>query len=276
MNNALIPLEDTWLDVVKKAVRGLHFPEGKLESQSGLSAGTLGKILSGQLWVEDLRRLAPTLGLNPTRLNDLAIGRYHPGMIRLPEGIAMFTTPWHDFEVHSYLVWDPNQSGRGKEAVAFDTGSDASEMLSFLVSNHLNLEHVFLTHGHGDHVFDLDRIIEKTKASALQGDREETPGVQLFTPGKTFRIGSLEIETRSTWGHAKGGVTYVIKGLEKPVAIVGDAIFAGSMGGGIVSYAACLETNREEILSLPPETLICPGHGPLTTVALENLHNPFF
>lgn len=276
MNNALIPLEDTWLDVVKKAVRGLHFPEGELESQSGLSAGTLGKILSGQLWVEDLRRLAPTLGLNPTRLNDLAMGRYHPGMIRLPEGIAMFTTPWHDFEVHSYLVWDPNQSGRGKEAVAFDSGSDASEMLSFLVSHHLNLEHVFLTHGHGDHVFDLDRIIEKTKASALQGDREETPGVQLFTPGKTFRIGSLEIETRSTWGHAKGGVTYVIKGLEKPVAIVGDAIFAGSMGGGIVSYAACLETNREEILSLPPETLICPGHGPLTTVALENLHNPFF
>jgi glyoxylase-like metal-dependent hydrolase (beta-lactamase superfamily II) len=173
-------------------------------------------------------------------------------------------------------VWDPNRSGRRKEAVAFDTGSDASEMLSFLVSHHLNLEYVFLTHGHGDHVFDLDRIIEKTKASALQGDREETPGVQLFTPGKTFRIGSLEIETRSTWGHAKGGVTYLIKGLEKPVAIVGDAIFAGSMGGGIVSYAACLETNREEILSLPPETLICPGHGPLTTVALENLHNPFF
>jgi glyoxylase-like metal-dependent hydrolase (beta-lactamase superfamily II) len=276
MDNALIPLEDTWLDVVKKAVRGLHFSEGELETQSGLSAGTLGKILSGQLREEDLRSLAPTLGLNPTRLNDLAMGRYHPGMIRLPEGIAMFTTPWHDFEVHSYLAWDPNRSGRGNKAVAFDTGSDASEMLSFLVSHHLNLEHVFLTHGHGDHVFDLDRIIEKTKASALQGDREETPGVQQFTPGKTFRIGSLEIETRSTWGHAKGGVTYLIKGLEKPVAIVGDAIFAGSMGGGIVSYAACLETNREEILSLPPETLICPGHGPLTTVALENLHNPFF
>jgi len=276
MDNALIPLEDTWLDVVKKAVRGLHFSEGELETQSGLSAGTLGKILSGQLREEDLRSLAPTLGLNPTRLNDLAMGRYHPGMIRLPEGIAMFTTPWQDFEVHSYLAWDPNRSGRGNKAVAFDTGSDASEMLSLLVSHHLNLEHVFLTHGHGDHVFDLDRIIEKTKASALQGDREETPGVQQFTPGKTFRIGSLEIGTRSTWGHAKGGVTYLIKGLEKPVAIVGDAIFAGSMGGGIVSYAACLETNREEILSLPPETLICPGHGPLTTVALENLHNPFF
>ena len=276
MNNAPIPLEDTWLDVVKKAVRGLHFPEGELETQSGLSAGTLSEILSGQLREEDLWSLAPTLGLNPTRLNDLAMGKYHPGMIRLPEGIAMFTTPWQDFEVHSYLAWDPNRSGRGNKAVAFDTGSDASEMLSFLVSHHLNLEHVFLTHGHGDHVFDLDRIIEKTKASALQGDREETPGVQQFTPGKTFRIGSLEIETRSTWGHAKGGVTYLIKGLEKPVAIVGDAIFAGSMGGGIVSYAACLETNREEILSLPPETLICPGHGPLTTVALENLHNPFF
>ncbi len=276
MNNRLIPLEDTWLDVVRKAVRGLHFPEGELEKKSGLSAGSLGEILSGHLREEDLRKLAPTLGLNPTRLIDLAEGRYHPGGIPLPEGIAMFTTPWHDFEGHSYLAWDPNQSSGVRTAAAFDTGSDASEMLSFVESHHLDLGQVFLTHGHGDHVFDLDRILEKTIASALQGDREETPGVQPFSPGRTFRIGSLEIETRSTWGHAKGGVTYVIKGLEKPVAVVGDAIFAGSMGGPIVSYAACLETNRKEIFSLPPETLICPGHGPLTTVALEMQHNPFF
>ena len=44
----------------------------------------------------------------------------------------------------------------------------------------------------------------------------------------------------------------------------------------MISYEACLTTNRKEIFSLPPDTLICPGHGPLTTVALEGMHNPFF
>jgi glyoxylase-like metal-dependent hydrolase (beta-lactamase superfamily II) len=60
------------------------------------------------------------------------------------------------------------------------------------------------------------------------------------------------------------------------VVIVGDALFAGSMGGGMVSYADALRTNRREIMTLPPQTVICPGHGPMTTVAEERAHNPFF
>jgi glyoxylase-like metal-dependent hydrolase (beta-lactamase superfamily II) len=73
-----------------------------------------------------------------------------------------------------------------------------------------------------------------------------------------------------------GGITYVIKGLDEPVAIVGDAVFAGSMGGGMVSYQDALQTNREKIMSLPDETVLCPGHGPMTTVGEEKNHNPFF
>ena len=73
-----------------------------------------------------------------------------------------------------------------------------------------------------------------------------------------------------------GGLTYVITGLARPVAIVGDALFAGSMGGGVVSYADALETNRREIFTLPDDTVICPGHGPMTSVAEEKHHNPFY
>ena len=76
--------------------------------------------------------------------------------------------------------------------------------------------------------------------------------------------------------HSKGAITYVISGLAMPVAIVGDAVFAGSMGGGGVSYEAALATNRKEILTLPDETILCPGHGPLTTVGEQKMHNPFF
>ena len=71
-------------------------------------------------------------------------------------------------------------------------------------------------------------------------------------------------------------MTYVVNGLDKQVAIVGDALFAGSMGGGMVSYPDALRTNREKIISLPNETVLCPGHGPMTTVGEEKKHNPFF
>jgi glyoxylase-like metal-dependent hydrolase (beta-lactamase superfamily II) len=68
----------------------------------------------------------------------------------------------------------------------------------------------------------------------------------------------------------------VVKGLAQPVAVVGDAVFAGSMGGGGVSYADALRTNREEIMTLPDNTIVAPGHGPLTTVGEEKKNNPFF
>jgi len=71
-------------------------------------------------------------------------------------------------------------------------------------------------------------------------------------------------------------MTYVIEGLETPIAVVGDAMFAGSMGGGMVSYADALQTNRDKIMTLPDETILCPGHGPMTTVGEEKRHNPFF
>ena len=60
------------------------------------------------------------------------------------------------------------------------------------------------------------------------------------------------------------------------MAMVGDAIFAGSMGRGNQSWDLAKDKVRENIFSLPPETLICPGHGPLTTVADEKANNPFF
>ncbi len=48
------------------------------------------------------------------------------------------------------------------------------------------------------------------------------------------------------------------------------------MGGGGISYETVLQTNRKKILSLPGQTILCPGHGPLTTVAEQKIHNPFF
>jgi glyoxylase-like metal-dependent hydrolase (beta-lactamase superfamily II) len=92
-------------------------------------------------------------------------------------------------------------------------------------------------------------------------------------------IGSLRVTNFQTTGHAADGVTYVIDGWPggaAKVAIVGDAIFAGSMGKGKLSAEEAKRTAKEAILALPDDTLICAGHGPLTTVGQENQHNPFF
>jgi len=83
---------------------------------------------------------------------------------------------------------------------------------------------------------------------------------------------------RETPGHAEDGVTYMVGNWQEDapiIAIVGDAIFAGSMGGA-KDGALAKQKIREQILSLPAETLLCPGHGPLTTVAEEKANNPFF
>ena len=272
MNHRVIPLEDTWVDVLAKARRGLGVSEEELAARSGLAPSRLASLLAGELDDAALPALAEAMGLSGERLLALARGEYHPGVLTLPEGMAMFSSDWGGMEVHSYLLWD-HETG---EAVAFDTGADAGELLDFLAERGLTLRLVLLTHGHGDHLFDLDRLVERTGTQPWIGEGEVVAGIPSFVAGKEFRLGRFRIETRLTRGHALGGITYVIGGLEKPVAVVGDALFAGSMGGAKVSYTDCLETNRKEILSLPPETLLCPGHGPLTTVALERAHNPFF
>jgi glyoxylase-like metal-dependent hydrolase (beta-lactamase superfamily II) len=188
------------------------------------------------------------------------------------EGLRQFNTPFDDMTVNAYLVWD----AASKSAAVFDTGSDADVMLAAASTLGVRIEQVFITHSHGDHVFDLDRLLEKTGAAAWTPLREDVDGAQAFEPGREFSIGALRVETRLTWGHARGGVTYVVHGLARPVAICGDALFAGSMGGGMISYADALRTNREEIFSLPDDAILAPGHGPLTTVGEQRIANPFF
>lgn len=272
MGNRDLPLEDDWTDVLRKAVRGQRIMPEELARRAGCATAEVESLLGGLHDDRVLGAVAGVLGLDPASLADLAHGSYHPGEILLPAGMAMFTSAWEGMSVHTYLVWDRET----REAAAFDAGADASDMLAFLRDQNLTLLHLLLTHGHGDHVFETERLVEKTGAEAWIGEGPGVEGVATFRAGKEFRVGALSITTRQTTGHATDGITYVITGMERPVAVVGDALFAGSMGGPMVSYEECLRTNREGIFTLSPETILCPGHGPLTTVALERDHNPFF
>lgn len=266
-----IPLEDTFADIIGKAQRGLKLSDSALADGAGISEPALAGVKGGNLDLPAIRLLAPVLGLNSEALVALGSGTYEPAAITL-RCLECFNTPFEDMTVNSYLVWDEAT----KEAAAFDTGADATAMLDFLCRHGLTLKFLLLTHTHGDHILELDRLVEKTGAAAFVGSREPAlEGTQAFEAGTPFQLGSLSIGTRLTWGHAQGGITYVIAGLEKPLAVVGDAVFAGSMGGGAVSYADALRTNREEVLTLPDDTILAPGHGPLTTVGEQKSSNPF-
>lgn len=267
-----IPLEDSFTDIIGKAQRGLSINDEALAAKSGTSLAKIQKLKSGELEESTLRQVAVALGLGGDALLVLAKSAYAPAAVEVPVGLAHFNSVFEDMTVNSFLVWDPAT----KEAAFFDTGSDGQPMLDFASANKLVVKQIFITHIHTDHILDLDRLVEKTGAHAWVCDKEPIAGAEAFTAGRTFQIGGLRVESRLTSGHAAGGVTFFIQGLTQPVAIVGDSMFAGSMGGGIVSYADALRNNREQILSLSDATIICPGHGPLTTVAEQKSANPFF
>jgi glyoxylase-like metal-dependent hydrolase (beta-lactamase superfamily II) len=149
-------------------------------------------------------------------------------------------------------------------------------MLKFATKENLGIEMILLTHAHPDHVADLPRLREETGAEVWAPAREPVPGAEKIEEGKHFRLGKIDIEARLTWGHSQGGMTFVVQGLTRTIAIVGDSMFAGSMGGGSVSYKDAFQNNLEKILTLPNKTIICPGHGPMTSVGEEKKHNAFF
>jgi len=267
----MIPLEDNFDDVISKAQLGLRMTDERLAERAGVSLEELRRAKAGRFDEHVVRKLAPVLGLGEDALVVFGLTAWYP-IARELVGLAPFNTRFEGMTVNAYLVWEP----KARLAAAFDTGADSNGLIQLARDNDLTVTHVFITHAHYDHVADLARLKKATGAKAFVSELEPIDGVETFAAGKTFGVGNLQIETRQTRGHSRGGTTYVVRGLERPVAAVGDALFAGSMGRGMVSYEEALRTNREQIFTLPDDTIICPGHGPLTTVGEEKQHNPFF
>ena len=271
-----IPLEDQLGDVLGKARRGLRLSESQLAQKSGVGlenveAFTAGKLLDD---ADTTAKISRALDLYAPALLDLARDGWHPGEIELPPTAVAYNQPYGgDMTVNFYLVWDRD----GGRAAAFDTGGDCGALLQTLHEKKLKLDAIFLTHTHEDHVADLARLTAETDAPVYVSEFEKIPGATLVRDGETFTVGGLTINARLTPGHSPGGTTYVVAGLEPALAVVGDAMFAASMGGvAPEKYADALKANREKILSLPEETIIFPGHGPVTTVGKEKRHNPFY
>ncbi|WP_373531715.1 MBL fold metallo-hydrolase [Vampirovibrio sp.] len=270
---AILPLEDGFTDVLGKARKGLKLTLEEMAERAGLSLSQVEQVLNGQVDNHALEKLAFVLGLHGPSLIALARNEWQPQVLPEIPGLRQFTTWYGDMTVNAYLVWDPNTG----EACSFDTGSSCQPMLDFLQTNDLGLQKICITHTHMDHLADLERLAAEFPQAHCYGSAAENPlGLKPLVGGDGLCVGNLKIRVLGTSGHTPGGLSYFIEGLQRPLVVVGDALFSASMGGAPYAYHEARQNNLEQLLSLPDNTIICPGHGPLTTVGQEKAHNPFF
>ncbi len=194
------------------------------------------------------------------------------------------------YQENCYILADPETG----DAAIIDPGEDSDLFLRRLATEGFTLRAVWLTHAHLDHILGVKDVIEHSGAPLYMhpadrplydGIAEQGAwlGVQAPQPpppdhdlahGDALPLGGLELEVRHVPGHSPGSVAFVGHG----VAIVGDAIFAGSVGrvdlpGG--DGGTLLASIRDQLMTLPDETIIYSGHGPETTIGAERRANPF-
>ena len=271
-------LEDNLGDVIRKARMMSNTSVAVAAGAGGLTEAELSELEASGTFSRrpNFTALASAIGLNAGKLETIANGwlPQKPDLARWRE-LHVFTTAGDGMTVNCYLVWD----AATRDAALFDTGFDAQPVQETIAAHKLQLRHVFITHSHPDHIAALGAIRAAFPTAKVHSSSKNAPVEQRNQTGEIVLLNRLQIAHRATPGHAEDGVTYMVSHWPDNaplVAIVGDAIFAGSMGGGNNAWDLARSKVREEILALPAETLICAGHGPLTTVGEELANNPFY
>ena len=183
-----------------------------------------------------------------------------------------------------------------REAMVIDPGDDIEDVLALIAKHNLQVKQIVITHAHIDHVGGAMKLRAATGAPILlnQNDYEllkmldvQAAWIGMPSPEKvdidqsigqadTVKAGSLVANVLHTPGHTEGSVCLYFPAEQKLIA--GDTLFAGSIGrtdlpGG--SFEKILRSLHQKVLELPDETVVVPGHGPLTTIAEERESNPF-
>jgi hydroxyacylglutathione hydrolase len=199
------------------------------------------------------------------------------------------------FEENAYIA----QLDLHVECLVVDPGLEPQKIVEFLDQNGLRPAAILNTHGHSDHIGgnaalkarwpDCPLVIGSRDAPKLtdpQANLSALFGKSIVSPaadatvddGDTYSAAGFDLRVLSVPGHSAGHVVYLWEAREPAIALVGDVIFAGSIGRTDFpdgDFALLKQGIQEKLFSLPPETVLLPGHGPPTTVGEEKQSNPF-
>jgi len=186
------------------------------------------------------------------------------------------------------------------ELVVIDPGAEGRKIAERVRASGLLPRMILHTHGHIDHAGGTAELARKLDAGLPIGlHRDEIElyrnlpmqaqmfGLEVEAPpepnlwleqGQKLAVGGLELEVRHTPGHSPGSVCFVVSGADEPLVVVGDVLFAGSIGrtdlmGG--SFPVLERSIHSQLYTLPDDTRVICGHGPDTTIGREKATNPF-
>jgi len=182
------------------------------------------------------------------------------------------------------------------EAMVIDPGDDVDQIVAILKESKLNVKQIVITHAHIDHVGGAMKLRAQTGAPILLNQNDhallkmldvQASWLGMRPPekveiegdlkhGQKVEAGSLSADVMHTPGHTEGSVCLYFSA--EKLLIAGDTLFARSIGrtdlpGG--SFEKIIRSLHDRVLVLPDETIVIPGHGPMTTIGEEKEENPF-
>jgi hydroxyacylglutathione hydrolase len=278
MSTQPLPLEDTFGDIVRKAMRGTHVSDAQLASAAGVDS----KALAG--WLKDAgapdetqaRAVARVLRLDPGKLADAALQRWLPPTIALPD---VRHHPQDPHPSNGYVFFLDG----GRRAALVDPAGIPANLLRVLREGEYHLEYILVTHKHADHCDATADVAAAFPQAKIVMHALDAHAIGALAPkalpvkdGDDLPFGDgVKIRMLHTPGHTDGSSSFIFKS----TIFTGDTLFAASVGGAYgdaSTFDDILNSVRSKIFTLPDDTVVMPGHGPPTTVALEKAHNPFF
>lgn len=193
------------------------------------------------------------------------------------------------FQENCYLVADEG----AKVAVLVDPGDEGDALLDAVEESGFELQAIWLTHAHLDHIGGIAAILRRKPVPVYLHD-DDLPVYRLgpqsaarygvpfelgplpdrsLSEGDTVAVGELSFDVWHMPGHAPGHVIFHGQG----IALGGDVLFAGSIGRTDLPFCdgAVFQQTLARMATLPPSTVVLPGHGDDTTIAIELAENPF-